>query len=73
MRNNSYLQFIVGLLRKICQIPLSESVWGTRKRLGKAIEWIPRAVVTPELTEKLALDYKEAFGEKFTQDQTSFI
>ena len=30
-----------------------------------------RAVVQPELTEKLALDYKAAFGDKFTQDQTS--
>ena len=26
-----------------------------------------RAVVQPDLTEKLALDYKDTFGDKFTQ------
>ena len=28
-----------------------------------------RAVVRPELTGKLALDYKETFGDKFIQEQ----
>ena len=32
-----------------------------------------RAVVQPELTEKLALDYKAAFGDKFTQDTVSAV
>ena len=32
-----------------------------------------RAVVRPELTGKLALDYKETFGDKFIQEQIMII
>ena len=32
-----------------------------------------RAVVRPELTGKLALDYKETFGDKFIQEQITII